>query len=331
MTRAHVDVELACQLAVSLLLEKCRRALVHSWPDGVGTQAQQQLEQLLVGLRTDVAARPGTQAKVFVVDEDAAELHRWLLQRGEAVVHLQPLALLRHHVAPPYPRRHTRHSRELQDAVGRAAPFVAHHHEVSVVHPDVECILPCDDLLIGQLALLQLLELLVCELAQLDDLQPSSGIGFRALSGHRQHVLAEHVESNFHDGRIVRLCHIAHVRMAVEPHKRTCMQQRVARPDSQYDREQSFHSSCFVFSSCCGLFYRKEIIIIRIIVPSINILYERNYDNYSNFFPINPTRFGCWRLAEQMLLIRRCSPGRTGACPARFSRPTQWCGCRVAG
>ena len=287
MTRAHVDVELACQLAVSLLLEKCRCALVHSWPDGVGTQAHQQLEQLLVGLRTDVAACPGAQAKVFVVDEDAAELHRWLLQRGEAVVHLQPFALLRHYVAPPYPGRHTRHSRELQDAVGRSAPFVAHHHEMSVVHPDVECILPCDDLLIGQLALLQLLELLVCELAQLDDLQSSPGIGFRALSGHRQHVLAEHVESNFHDGRIVRLCHIAHVRMAVEPHKRTCMQQRVARPDSQYDREQSFHSSCFVF-----LFLLKR---------------------------------------ERMLLIRRCSPGRTGVCPDRFSRPTQWCGCRVAG
>ena len=121
------------------------------------------------------------------------------MQRRETVVNLQSLPLLRHHVTPPGPRRYTSHARQFQDAIGCAAPFVAHYHQSSVVYADIECVLPRDDLLIGQLALLQLLEFLVGERAQLDNLEPALAVGLGALSRHGPHVLAKHLESRFHD------------------------------------------------------------------------------------------------------------------------------------
>ena len=58
-------------------------ALVHGRPDGVGTQAEQQLEDLSIGARADLSLcsrfesliAPRAQRPVFVVQEDASELH----------------------------------------------------------------------------------------------------------------------------------------------------------------------------------------------------------------------------------------------------------------
>ena len=71
---------------------------MHGGPDGVGTEAEQQLEHLLVGVLADDAERgfvemavaPGTQRPVLVVEKDAAVLDRCALRRRELIVERQP-------------------------------------------------------------------------------------------------------------------------------------------------------------------------------------------------------------------------------------------------
>ena len=217
VARSHVHLKPACHFLAALLLEERCGAFVHGGPDGIGAQTQQQFEHLLVGLGSNVATRPGAQTPVLVVQEDTAILHRWLLQGGERVGRFQSLALLRHHVAPPCPGRDACHAREFQDAVGRGASFVAHHHEPPVVHTDVESILAGDDLLVGQPPLLQFLEFLVRQRAQFDNLQPAFAVSLGMVSRHGLHVVVEHAQGGLHHRRIVLLRHVAHVRVTVVP------------------------------------------------------------------------------------------------------------------
>jgi len=121
-------------------LEEAYGARVHGGPDSVGTEAEQQLEHLLVGVLADDAERgfvemavaPGTQRPVLVVEEDTTILHRRMLEGMVAGGQCQSALPLRVHVAPPCPWRHTGEARELQYAVGRAAGIAAHDPQLAV-------------------------------------------------------------------------------------------------------------------------------------------------------------------------------------------------------
>ena len=83
MRRTHDDgVIVRDKFVLRVEIERARD-FVHRRPERVGFQAQQQLADARVGLRPDVArlrlesfCRPRLQAPVFVVEEDAAILHR---------------------------------------------------------------------------------------------------------------------------------------------------------------------------------------------------------------------------------------------------------------
>ena len=61
----------------------------------------------VVVLLVDAIGGPGLQAPVLVVDEDAAILHRRLVHRQLGACGIERLFLLRSHVGPPNPGRHT--------------------------------------------------------------------------------------------------------------------------------------------------------------------------------------------------------------------------------
>ena len=106
---ANDDGEGVGHLLVSPDGEEARRALVHGGPDGVGPEAQHQLEQGLIGLRAHGLARlvglrrPLAQAPVLVVDEDATIVHRRHMLHHEVAADGQARAAVRLHVAPPHP------------------------------------------------------------------------------------------------------------------------------------------------------------------------------------------------------------------------------------
>nr|GFD53681.1 hypothetical protein [Tanacetum cinerariifolium] len=100
--------------------------------DKIGFQAQEQLKQPGVGVGPDVLdgrvhllGGPGLQAPVFVVEEDAAVLHRGRLAAESAGREIQAGLAVRCHVGPPVPGRHAQPARELKHAKGRAAPVAA--------------------------------------------------------------------------------------------------------------------------------------------------------------------------------------------------------------
>ena len=80
------------------------------------------------------------QAPVLVVKEYAAVLHAGLLTGLETILNRQSLFLLRHHIAPPYPRRNTRHARELEYAVGHASTVVTFNYNLSTFSIDAESV-----------------------------------------------------------------------------------------------------------------------------------------------------------------------------------------------
>ena len=139
MAGANNDSAAVGHFAIAGHLEESLGAFVHGWPQGIGTQTQQQFKNLAVGLRSYAAflARrlkglcgPWAQAPVFVVDENATILHAGGLTSAEVVGHREELFGLGLHVAPPYPRRHAGHARELQQSVGGATGRVALHQNL---------------------------------------------------------------------------------------------------------------------------------------------------------------------------------------------------------
>ena len=98
-------------------LEEGNCSFMHRWPDSIGSQPQQELEYLLIGLeaymsegcRLKCGVAPVAQAPVFIIQEDATIGHTGLLLGLEICIYHQPLLLLWHQVTPPYPGRHARH------------------------------------------------------------------------------------------------------------------------------------------------------------------------------------------------------------------------------
>ena len=72
-------------------------------------------------LLVDAVAGPGEEGEVLVVDEDAPILHRRLAHRQPVAHDVECRLLLGSHVGPPYPGRHARQARQVEQSVGGAA------------------------------------------------------------------------------------------------------------------------------------------------------------------------------------------------------------------
>ncbi len=121
---------------------------MHPGPDGVGAQPQQQFEDFAIGFRSDAPGfgrferlpAPRLQRPVLVVEEDAAVGDRGTLQCAEIGADGELRAAFGGHIAPPHPRRDTRHARKFEDAVGCAAAIAADDSKLFVVDVDVESV-----------------------------------------------------------------------------------------------------------------------------------------------------------------------------------------------
>ena len=130
--RTHDDAIRVGNLPVRRIKIKSPRIRVHGGPEIIGAQPQQQLKNLRVGLRPDVAhlrlecpARPRSQTPVLVVQEDAAILHRWRALLVQVAAQGECSFLFYRHVRPPIPRRDANHFRQFVHAVNRPAPVAA--------------------------------------------------------------------------------------------------------------------------------------------------------------------------------------------------------------
>ena len=126
-------------------------AAVHGRPERVRLQAEQQLEDLRVGLRADRKhlrrflrdfgidqvrrfrlerlRRPRREAPVLVVDEDAAVFDRGSLRGAERLRQGEGIAFFRRDVRPPFVGRDAEHPGKFDDAVSRAALVRTCDHE----------------------------------------------------------------------------------------------------------------------------------------------------------------------------------------------------------
>ena len=121
--------------------EECLCTLVHSRPDGIGTQAQQQLEYLAIsagtylpiGVWLECIAAPRTDTPVFIVDKDTPIGYTRALLCGKVSAKHQPVTTLRHYIAPPYPRRDTSHARELQQSICHSPAISTLYEDASIL------------------------------------------------------------------------------------------------------------------------------------------------------------------------------------------------------
>jgi hypothetical protein len=127
--RAHDDGVAVGEPGVGRVAVERRGGRVHGRPQGVGLQPQQQVEDLGVGLGADVSGlglegvgRPGLQAPVLVIEEDAAILDRRRAEAPGPGGDVKPVATRRRHVGPPAPGRDADGARQLVDAIGRPTP-----------------------------------------------------------------------------------------------------------------------------------------------------------------------------------------------------------------
>ena len=140
------------RLPVSRNLVKSDSRSVHRRPDRIGTQAQQQLENPGIGLRTQfsghtaafVTRAPRVETPILVVEENTPVLDRGSLRavvsRGKRH---RPCGTGRH-VGPPLPGRHAHETRKFQHAVSRTARIAAHDEQRTLSVPggfaNAECL-----------------------------------------------------------------------------------------------------------------------------------------------------------------------------------------------
>ena len=121
---------------------------MHTGPDGVSPQPQQQLEDLLIGLGADMSKgsriesriTPMAQAPVLIIQKDAAIGYTRLLFGLESRIHHQPVLLLRHHIAPPYPGRYACHPREFQQSVGHTSSVITLYDDLFTFYINTEAV-----------------------------------------------------------------------------------------------------------------------------------------------------------------------------------------------
>ena len=136
MRRSHHDaVRLGVGGVLRVLVEFVGHR-VHRRPEKIRLQAQEQLEDLLVGLRArflpgvQLGSRPGGEV-FFVVDEDAAVLDRRLALLEHAAVDGDGRRRCGRDVSPPVPGRDADSLRQLVDAVDGPPSIAAGDDESS--------------------------------------------------------------------------------------------------------------------------------------------------------------------------------------------------------
>ena len=186
--------------------EEARSARMHAWPDGIGTQAEQQLKDGLIGLGAHlteapvvfiVLPRPVAQTPVLIVNENAAISHRRRMFVGEGLRQSELCFLFRHHITPPHPRRHACQSRQLQQSVGGTTTVMALNENLSILQTQPEAI--------------------IMSLA-LHNADGGFFRGYRLHARHLLHILAEHLQRHLHHG--IHLAHhlIGDGMLAIKPH-----------------------------------------------------------------------------------------------------------------
>ena len=135
----------------------------------------------------------------------------------EVCWNLKPLALLRHLVSPPFPWRHSSHSRQLEYAVGGTTSVAARHNQLIACHLNAESVFPplqCLHVdasrlqrLFGCLVLIHLHYAHLCIVA----------FFFQLCTSHVHHVLAPHLNCRRHHWRHAFAQRVADVRSTVVP------------------------------------------------------------------------------------------------------------------
>ena len=134
--RAHDDAVIVGEHGVAWISVEGFGAGVHRRPEGVGLEAQQELEDFCVGLGADAAVfrfegfrGPRLQAPILVIDEDAAILHRWRAEAFQTRRNQQRGFLFGRDVGPPMPGRNTDLLGKFIDAECGAAAVAADDDE----------------------------------------------------------------------------------------------------------------------------------------------------------------------------------------------------------
>ena len=151
VTGSHDDATAVGHGFITGDLEERRRARVHGRPDSIGTEPEHQLEDLLVGLRSDgtelrlfkSAVAPRTQRPVLIIEEDATVFDRGTLKGREMVIDSEPVLVGRHDIAPPDPRTDARHARQFEETIGGTAAVTTDNHDLSVMNTDIKAVGLC--------------------------------------------------------------------------------------------------------------------------------------------------------------------------------------------
>ncbi len=209
-------------------LEECRGSGVHARPDGVGSEAHEQLEHAAIGVAAYRAEggfvvgriAPGTQTPVFVINKNAAKFHRSALQSTVVAVYNEPVAPLRLHVAPPYPRVNAGHAREFEQSVGRTATVSSHHGYLVSHYRQTESVGLLRQFVHVNAALCQFLSHRGRSLVEFHYAYGSRLFASRhgLLASHGLHVVGKHCDGCGHHGfRLLRRA-VCHGLCSVIPH-----------------------------------------------------------------------------------------------------------------
>ena len=112
-------------------------AIVHGWPEMVGSEAQQQFKNLGVCpgtesvslFRREILHRPGAESPHLIIDEDAAIFDRRWSDAQPLRRNIKRLAMKGCHIRPPVPRRDADALGEFINPVGGTAAVTAGNHQ----------------------------------------------------------------------------------------------------------------------------------------------------------------------------------------------------------
>ncbi len=113
--------------------------------------------------------------------------------------------------------RYACHAREFQDAVGCAAGIASHHNELAVAGGYIEGFLLGDEVMDGEIVLLEYGELLVAELVHLEYLQGCIGFLLGSPASNGLHVVGEELQGYLHHVGSLGIDRITDLRIAVSP------------------------------------------------------------------------------------------------------------------
>ena len=142
MGRTYNNTKRVCHLTITRYGKEAWRTLVHSRPEGIGTQTQHQFKKFTISLRPHIVFRPLTQTPVLIIDKNATVLHRGGMFYAEGVGQRERIRTgIRTYIAPPYPRRDTCHTRKFQQAISRTTGIMSLDNELTFLHTQAEAVI----------------------------------------------------------------------------------------------------------------------------------------------------------------------------------------------